>query len=141
MSVASAAPAGEVGSASGVGVRAGPPEGDCLVNNLSKFQVYRVAVDMVAALRPVVERVERRDRSMGDQMRRAANSVVLNLAEGNHKVGKGKRKFFCDAAGSAAEVEACLDLVKVWGFLDPAELESARELLDRVGAMLYRLTH
>ena len=112
-----------------------------LVNNLSRFQAYRVAVEMVAALRPVVERVERRDRSMGDQMRRAANSVVLNLAEGNFKVGKGKRKFFCDAAASAAEVEATLELTKVWDYAKPAETADTLELLDRVQAMIYRLTH
>ena len=111
------------------------------MNNLSKFEVYRVAVEMVAALRPVVEKVEGRDRSMGDQMRRAANSVVLNLAEGNHKVGKGKRKFFCDAAASAAEVEATLDLTKVWDYAKPQDLEQPLELLDRVQAMVYRLTH
>ena len=112
----------------------------CFVK-LSDFHAYRVSLELAAALRPVVERVERRDRSLANQVQRAATSVVLNLAEGNHKIGKGKRKFFCDAAGSAAEVEACLDLVKIWGFLKPAELESARELLDRVNAMIYRLTH
>ena len=107
--------------------------------NLSKFDAYQVSLDLVRALRAVVGRVERRDRSLGSQIRRAANSVVLNLAEGNHKLGKGKRKFFCDAAGSAAEVHAALQVAEVWGYLTREALQPTLELLDRVKAMLYRL--
>jgi type II secretory pathway component PulM len=45
------------------------------------------------------------------------------------------------AAGSAAEVRAALALARAWTFVPPARLATAETLLDRVLAMLWRLTH
>jgi four helix bundle protein len=45
------------------------------------LQVTEVGFEMVAAVRPVVARIRQRDRSLADQLVRAASSVVLNIAE------------------------------------------------------------
>jgi len=44
------------------------------------------------------------------------------------------------AAGSAAEVDTALRLAVAWGYLDEADLATSFELLDRIRAMLWRLT-
>ena len=51
-----------------------------------------------------------------DQLLRAADSVVLNIAEGaGYEPGVSRRHHFRIAAASAAEVAACLDLLALAG--------------------------
>src|SRR5688500_2571190 len=44
------------------------------------LEVHRVADQMVDVVVPVIDGVERRDRPLADQLRRALQSVVLNIA-------------------------------------------------------------
>ena len=68
-----------------------------------------------------------------DQMRRAASSIVLNLAEGAGRYGeKDQRKFFNIAMGSLRECQAVLDIQDI---REPNLLE----LADSLGAHLYKL--
>lgn len=104
-----------------------------------KFQAYEVALEMVARLRTAVEALARRDKNLADQVRRASSSVVLNIAEGARRSGKDRLHFYRIAAGSGAEVRAAMEVAQAWGYLGSnPEVET---LLDRVLAMLWRLTH
>ena len=103
------------------------------------FHAYDAALGLVTALRPVLEQLKMRDRALTDQLRRAASSVALNLAEGNRRTGQDRLQFFRIAAGSAAEVRAALEVALAWGYIDAAPLAGAE--LDRVLAMVWRLTH
>lgn len=71
--------------------------------------------------------------SLRDQAVRAAQSVVLNIAEGRARGGQAGRNHFKIALGSAAETCAVLDLLAT----EPARTNQA--LLRRVGAMLRKL--
>ena len=93
----------------------------------------------MSALRPVLGELLKSDRSLADQLRRAASSVVLNIAEGNRRTGKDRLHFFRIAAGSAAEARAALEVARAWGMVGAAPVAEAE--LDRVLAMLWRLTH
>ena len=104
-----------------------------------RFQAYDAALAMVAALRPALAQLVKGDRALADQMRRAASSVALNLAEGNRRTGQDRMQFFRIAAGSAAEVRAALEVALAWGYIDAAPVAEAE--LDRVLAMVWRLTH
>ena len=103
------------------------------------FIAYEVSVQLVSSLRELVRVVERSDRDLADQMRRAASSVVLNLAEGQRSAKGNKHKHYAIAHGSANEVKAALDLARAWGWIDDAR--APREVLDRLLAILWRLTH
>jgi len=104
-----------------------------------RFEAYEVALELVAVLRPVLDQLAKRDRNLVDQLRRAAASVVLNLAEGARRAGRDRLHFYRIAAGSAAEVRAALAVARAWGNLAPDS--GVEALLDRVLAMLWRLTH
>ena len=54
------------------------------------FHVYGAALGLVSALRPVLGELAKSDRNLADQLRRAASSVVLNIAEGNRRAGRDR---------------------------------------------------
>ena len=101
------------------------------------FVTRDVALRAVCGLRQTLERLERRNRGLGDQARRAASSVVLNIEEGNQRRGGDRVHFFRIAKGSVEELRAALILGVSWGYIEePAE---AFRLLDRLGRLLYGL--
>ena len=106
-----------------------------------RFHAHEVAMEMAVAVRPALEALRRLDRDLENQMRRAAASVVLNIAEGARRIGKDRLQHYRIAAGSAAEVRSALGLARAWGYVDGAASEVVDALLDRVLAMLWRLTH
>jgi four helix bundle protein len=102
--------------------------------------VASLSVELVAALRPLVVRIKRHDRSLADQLVRAASSVALNIAEAEYSDPGNKRARFFTAAGSANESLAALRVAVAWGYFAQGEAEAAEALLRRVLAMLWRLT-
>ena len=92
---------------------------------------YRLAVQVARWVRAA--RFPVGDADLRDQARRAAQSVVLNIAEGCHSLGGNRGKHFRVARGSAAEVCAVLDLVDLPG------REAQQDATRRVVAMLSRL--
>ena len=105
------------------------------------FHVYEVAKELARAAWPLIERIERRDRPLADQARRAIESVILNVREGNRKVGRDRPHAFRIAAGSEDELVGALDVAEVMGYLVPADIAPPLALADRVLAMLYRLAN
>ena len=105
----------------------------------SSFHVLQVAIQAVSVLRPLVVTIRRCDRDLGEQVRRAASSVALNIAEGNRNEGGLRLSRFSTAAGSNAEVRAALQVAVAWGYVDAGQVVEAELLLDRVAAMLHRL--
>jgi four helix bundle protein len=103
------------------------------------FIAYEVSVQLATSLRDVVSHIERSDRDLADQMRRAASSVVLNLAEGQRSAKGNKQKHYAIAHGSANEVKAALHVANAWGWIGEAKEPLA--ILDRLLAILWRLTH
>ncbi len=100
---------------------------------------YTNALDLIRALRPVVEQLRHHSSNLADQVERAATSVAHNVAEGSRRSGKDRRRFYTMANGSAAEVRAALDVADAWGW--PIAAEPARALLDRELGLLWGLTH
>jgi four helix bundle protein len=105
------------------------------------FDAYDVALEIVAAIAPLVDRVRRRDPDLGKQLRRALSSIPLNIAEGRRRQGKDRQYHYTIAAGSADEVAATLDVATACGWLECRTIAPTLRLLDRELAMLWRLTH
>jgi len=103
------------------------------------FIAHDVSLQLISSLSAVVPLIAREDRALADQLRRAASSVSLNLAEGSRSKGGNKQKHFAIAHGSANEVKAALQVAQAWGWLSDAAAPLA--ILDRLLALLWRLTH
>jgi four helix bundle protein len=106
-----------------------------------RFEVLEVSLDLVRSLRRPVERLRVRDRVLWEQIRAAAISVPLNLAEGNRRLGGDRLHHFRIAAGSVEEARTALHVALAWGDLQADDISEALQLLDRLAAMAWRLTH
>jgi four helix bundle protein len=81
------------------------------------LKIYPVVIEFIAALRPLLSQIERRDRDLGRQLRRASSSVALNLAEGMYSRGEIRTARYHTALGSMRESEACLEVAKAFGYV------------------------
>ena len=104
------------------------------------FQVEALSIELIEALRPIVPRIKRHDRSLADQLARAASSISLNIAESNYSDPGNRKARLFTAAGSANETRAALRVAVAWGYVLPREAEAARALVERAVAMLWKLT-
>ena len=78
--------------------------------------------------------------ALGDQWRRAAYSVVLNLAEGNSRRGPREFRRYLDIArASLHEVEGILELVDALGYLQDSELRVIRIKRANCARLVYAL--
>jgi four helix bundle protein len=119
----------------GSGACAGQAEGEFMA-----LQVASLSIELIEALRPLVPRIRRHDRSLVDQLVRSASSVALNIAEGEYSDPGNRRARYFTAAGSANESLAALRVGVAWGYFRPEEAEAASSLLRRIRAILWKLT-
>ena len=89
------------------------------------LRIYEVALRVLEELRPAVAAIEVRDRDLARQMRRAASSVVLNIAEGSGSSAGTRRERYRNALGSARETQAGLDVAVALGYVAPFESDLA----------------
>ena len=104
------------------------------------LMAYRESLAMVRLLRELLPVVARQDANLASQLRRAASSVVLNVAEGSGRWGKDSIRMYRIARGSAREVMAALDLAVAFGHVDSAAAADAAAKATQVCNMLYGLT-
>jgi four helix bundle protein len=103
------------------------------------FIALQVSIEVVHVLRDVVSQLATRDAALADQIRRAASSAALNVAEGSKRAGKDQAHHYRIAAGSAAEVRAAVAVGAAWGYFDATRYATLEALLDRQAALLYRI--
>jgi four helix bundle protein len=102
------------------------------------LRIHDDMLDVIAAMRPMVAAIERRDADLARQLRRAASSVVLNIAEGSGSFGRVRTVRYRTALGSARETLACLRVAEAWGYVEamPAAILSG---MNRVVGTLVRV--
>jgi len=84
--------------------------------------------------------LRKRDRSLFEQVHRAMNSVVLNIAEADgNDLGTSKARF-ASACGSAKEVRAGLQLAVAYGYVASSTVVRVDTALDEVCAMSWKLS-
>jgi len=102
------------------------------------LEMSLVVLDRVAEVEP---KIRAKRKSLADEIGRAAESIALNVSEGSQRAGLDKPDFYRRAAGSAHELTTGLRIAKSRRYITPAEYDAIDAALDRVRAMLWRLTH
>ena len=106
---------------------------------MEKKNVYVRAREVVRELVPVLHIVREHDKSLADQLKRAAQSVVLNIAEGRGNDAGNARARFSTACGSAKEVRAALNVASDWGYIETHMATHLDHRLDEVCAITWVL--
>ncbi|WP_233215291.1 four helix bundle protein [Rhodopirellula bahusiensis] len=105
-----------------------------------RLDVYRVAVEYVSSAFLVSDSLSGLHRHARDQWLRAAQSIPLNIAEGNGKRSLRDRARFLDIArGSALECSAIQDVLVATGGMTSIRSKELKLSLVRVVAMLTRM--
>jgi len=102
------------------------------------LRIHDVMLDAITTMLPMVRAIERHDRDLASQLRRAASSVVLNIAEGSGSFGGVRTQRYRTALGSARETLACLLVAERFGYVEavPAPLMAT---MNRVVGTLVRV--
>ena len=111
---------------------------------MSKFEdleVFQVALDLRVEIHRVTADFPKHELfGIVSQLRRAAGSVVRNIAEGHGRLTFGEwRQFLSQARGSLFEVEAELIAAHRLGYVDEAALRDLRDRANQVGSKLMGL--
>jgi four helix bundle protein len=105
-----------------------------------RLDVYRLSIDYVAVWYRIAKTLGGINRQARDQWLRAAQSIPLNIAEGNGKQSlKDKNRFFEIARGSALECAAIHDVLRVCDAIDDDCNRRGKSDLKRIVSMLTRL--
>ena len=102
--------------------------------------IQQRALQAAGGLQQVLPVVRKRDRSLFDQIHRAMNSVVLNIAEADGNDPGTAKARFASACGSAKEVRAGLQLIVAYGYVSSSRVHDLDIALDEVCAMSWRLS-
>ncbi len=105
-----------------------------------RLDVYRLSIDYVASSFAVAKDLNGLHPHARDQWLRAAQSIPLNIAEGNGKRSLKDRSRFLDIArGSALECAAIQDVLVATERLDDERHRELKRSLKRIVSMLTRL--
>ena len=105
-----------------------------------KLDVYHVSVEFIVVADDVVEHLPRGRAYLGDQLQRAALSILLNIAEGAGEYSSDeKARFYRMARRSATECAGVLDVCQRLRLIEEQHYVKGRELLIRLISMLVRM--
>ena len=110
--------------------------------NHEKLHVYQAAIEFIALADSTIGHLPKGNSPLIDQLRRAAMSVALNIAEGYGKRGPADRARFYDISrGSAHECGAVIDVLMARGLIEEKLYRKHKTLLHRIVSMLVKLVH
>ena len=109
--------------------------------SFQRLEVYQRSIEFLAhALEVIAELPSKGHAEIADQLRRAAQSQPLNIAEGAGRTSRPDvAKHYTIARGSAMECAAVLDVLKAQGTIKPHRYERGIDLLTSIVAMLTKM--
>ena len=103
------------------------------------LRIYSVALEVARDAAVAAKLIALQDIDLAKQLRRAAASVPLNLAEGSGVQGGNRRLRYATALGSARETRACFDVAVALDYIAPLGFE-VLDRLDKVIATLVKVS-
>ncbi len=110
------------------------------MNNPQSSSILEHAINIAKLARPLVETIQRKDRDLASQVRRAVSSIALNAAEAQGNAGGNSRLRFESALGSLYEAQAGIRLAVAWGYVSDAPASHVVKSMHCLGGRVYGLT-
>jgi four helix bundle protein len=108
--------------------------------NFQKLDVYQRSIEFLALASQVGDHAPKGNAPLLDQLRRAATSIPLNIAEAAGRTGKADMaRAYAIARGSAMECAAALDALALLKLVDVGTKDRGDGLLKGVVEMLTRM--
>jgi four helix bundle protein len=108
--------------------------------SFQRLDVYQRAIQFLVLVIDIVEEVPRGHAERSDQLIRAAESVVRNIAEGAGRYSDAdSSKHYKIARGEAMEAAASLDVLKLRKLITVQRYDRGIQLLEAVVAMLSKM--
>jgi four helix bundle protein len=108
--------------------------------SFQRLDVYQRAIEFLALVYDLVRELRRGNADRADQLIRAAESVVRNIAEGAGRWSQAdSANRYKIARGEAMECAASLDVMRLRKLIADARYERGLYLLEGVVAMLTRM--
>jgi four helix bundle protein len=104
------------------------------------FDALEISLQYLEKLTPVEAKIRRHSAGLAKQLAEASDSIALNLGEGRLRRAGDRRHHYDIAAGSASEATVALRVAVARGLVTRDDVLEVEALLDRVRAMLFRLT-
>jgi four helix bundle protein len=104
------------------------------------LQVEELSLELITTLVPLMPRIKQRDKDLENQLRRAASSIGLNVAEAAFSDPGNRRARLFTAAGSASETRHALQQAAAWQLVPAGEAQRSIELVGRILAILWCMT-
>jgi four helix bundle protein len=108
--------------------------------SFQRLDVYQRAIEFLALVYDIVDGLPRGNADRADQLTRAAESVVRNIAEGAGRWSEAdSANRYKIARGEAMECAASLDIMKLRKLVTEAQYARGGKLLEGVVAMLTKM--
>jgi four helix bundle protein len=100
------------------------------------LRIHEVMLRAIRTMRPTIASIERRDADLARQLRRAAASVALNVAEGSGSAGGVRTQRYRTALGSARETVSCLRTAEAFGYVGQMPDELTVDMNHVIGTLV-----
>jgi four helix bundle protein len=103
------------------------------------LHIYSSTIDIARDAGHAARSIAHHDADLARQLRRAATSIALNVAEGSGVLGGNRRQRYATALGSARETRACFEVAIAMDYIAPLDLDT-QDRLDKVIATLVKVS-
>jgi four helix bundle protein len=100
------------------------------------LRIHDDMLEVIRTMRSMIAAIDKRDPDLARQLRRAASSVVLNVAEGSGSFGRMRTARYRTALGSARETLACLRVAEAFGYVEPVRQEMLATMNRVIGTLV-----
>ncbi len=113
-----------------------------MIRSYQDLEVYQKAYQMSLDMHKLTFEFPRHEMyELGSQLRRAAISIALNIAEGygRKQYTNEFKRFLINALGSCNEVSVVIDMIRDLGYLNEEQYNQIHEEYDHLGRQINKL--
>ena len=106
------------------------------IKGTALLDIYPLTIEIARDAGRAAKVIAQHDPDLARQLRRAATSIPLNVAEASAMIGGNRRQRYATALGSARETIACFDVALAMDYIAALSDKTRRRLTQVVGTLV-----